>query len=112
MKKSDKIMRTNKIKRGLTLIGLTDLEAKVYIKLLKLKEAKVSTLAKATKVTRTQLYPLLENLIEKGVVDRIDKKVIRYKVVNRKKLLDILKKWRKNTNTLLKEFESYLKKIE
>ena len=111
MKKSDKIMKTGKIKKTLTLVGLTDLEAKVYIKLLKLKEAKVSTLARATKVTRTQLYPLLEKLIEKGVVDKVDKKVIRYKVVNRKKLLDILKKWRKNTNALLKEFESSLRKI-
>ena len=65
----------DKAKKGLTAIGLTNLEAEIYLELLKLKEAKVSKLAQLTKVTRTQLYPLLEKLVEKGVVEKTQKSI-------------------------------------
>lgn len=100
----------NKIKKGLVIIGLTKLEADVYLKLLKLKKAKVSQLAKATKITRTQLYPLLEKLIKKGVVKKIDKKVIVYMALEPDKLISLLHKWKEEQMDLLKDLESSLKK--
>ena len=100
----------SKIKKGLVIIGLTNLEADVYLKLLKLKKAKVSQLAKATKITRTQLYPLLEKLIKKGVVKKIDKKVIIYKAVETDKMISLLHKWKNEQIALLNDLESNLKK--
>ena len=49
-----------KLHRGLRVLGLTELEAKVYIKLLEMKQARVTKLSNEVGVTRTQLYPLLE----------------------------------------------------
>jgi sugar-specific transcriptional regulator TrmB len=103
----------NKLKKGLRLIGLTELEAKIYLKLLKLGEVKVSELAKKTKVTRTQLYPLLEKLVEKGVVEKLeDKPIIRYKVLDPDKLILLLERWKKQQINILKALELSLKKLK
>jgi len=102
----------SKLKKGLTTIGLTNLEAEVYLKLSKLKQAKVSELTKVAKVTRTQLYPLLEKLVEKGVIKKIDKKVIVYKITEPVKLINLLSKWKKDQTTILKEFEKELNKMK
>ena len=102
----------SKLKKGLITIGLTNLEAEVYLKLSKLKQAKVSELTKVAKVTRTQLYPLLEKLIEKGVVKKIDKKVIVYKITEPVKLINLLSKWKEDQTTILKEFEKELNKMK
>jgi sugar-specific transcriptional regulator TrmB len=102
----------SKLKKGLITIGLTNLEAEVYLKLSKLKQAKVSELTKVTKVTRTQLYPLLEKLIEKGVIKKIDKKVIVYKIIEPVKLINLLSKWKEDQTTILKEFEKELNKMK
>lgn len=101
-----------KIKKGLSLIGLTDLEADVYIELLKLKQTKVSELAKITKVTRTQLYPLLEKLVEKGVVEKIENKVTSYKVIEPEELISILKKWKEKQLKNLKDLETMIKNFK
>lgn len=101
-----------KIKKGLSLIGLTDLEADVYIELLKLKQTKVSELAKITKVTRTQLYPLLEKLVEKGVVEKIENKVTFYKVIEPEELISILKKWKEKQLKNLKDLETMIKNFK
>ncbi len=100
----------SKLKKGLVVIGLTNLEADVYLKLLKLKKARVSQLAKATKITRTQLYPLLEKLVKKGVVEKIDKKVIIYKAVETDKIISLLHKWKREQLNLLNDIESSLEK--
>ena len=102
----------DKAKKGLTAIGLTNLEAEIYLELLKLKEAKVSKLAQLTKVTRTQLYPLLEKLVEKGVVEKIDNKVTVYKVVESEELISLLNKWKNEQLVVFKEFELMIKKLK
>lgn len=101
-----------KIKKGLMLVGLTNLEAKVYLKLLELKQAKVSKLAKTTKVTRTQLYPLLEKLVEKGFLKKKDEKVIIYQVLEPDELIKLLERWKKQQLSILKDLESKLKKLK
>jgi sugar-specific transcriptional regulator TrmB len=99
----------DKIKKGLALIGLTNLEAEVCLKLLNKKQAKVSELAKATKITRTQLYPLLEKLLEKGIIEKTDKKVIIYKVIEPIKLLKLIENWESEQTKIVKEFKNYIK---
>jgi HTH-type transcriptional regulator, sugar sensing transcriptional regulator len=99
------------VKNGLKLIGLTDLEADVYIKLLRLKEAKISRLAKETNVTRTQLYPLLEKLVEKGMVEMSQHSVAIYKVIDSTKIISLLNKWKDEQMKILNEMELELKKI-
>jgi sugar-specific transcriptional regulator TrmB len=99
----------DKIKKGLNLIGLTNLEAEVYLKLLYKKQAKVSELAKETKITRTQLYPLLEKLVEKGIIEKIDKKVVIYKVIEPVKLLKLIENWESEQAKIVKEFKNYIK---
>ena len=101
----------NNVKKGLKLIGLTDLEADVYLKLLKLRQARISQLAKETNVTRTQLYPLLEKLVEKGVVEKSQHSVTVYKVIDSSNIISLLSKWREEQMKILKELESELKKI-
>lgn len=99
-----------KLKKALTIIGLTELEAKVYLKLLEIKEIKVTKLSKQTKVSRTQLYPLLEKLVEKGVLKKTQKRPWVYKVVDNRELLDLLKNWKKQQIKILRELEKKLKK--
>ncbi|MFH1228843.1 MAG: helix-turn-helix domain-containing protein [Candidatus Aenigmatarchaeota archaeon] len=100
------------IVKGLKLIGLTDLEAKVYLKLLQLKEAKVSTLSKETKVTRTQLYPLMEKLVERGIVEKSGDKVLVYKVIKTEELINLVEQWEREQARLIKEIKSSLKNLK
>jgi len=103
----------NKIKKGLTILGLTGVEAKVCLKLLKLKQAKVSELTRATKVSRTQLYPLLNKLVKKGFLRKIvDEPIIRYRVIGTEELIDLVEKKKRNQIKILKELESKLKKLK
>jgi len=103
----------NKIKKGLTILGLTGLEAKVCLKLLKLKQAKVSELARATKVSRTQLYPLLNKLVKKGFLREIvDKPITRYRVLDVEELINLVEKRKRKQIEILKELESRLKKLK
>jgi HTH-type transcriptional regulator, sugar sensing transcriptional regulator len=99
------------VKKGLKLIGLTDLEADVYIKLLRLKEAKISQLSNETNVTRTQLYPLLEKLVEKGVVEKSHHSVTVYKVIDTSKIISLLSKWKDEQMKILKEFETEIQRL-
>ncbi|HEY4479596.1 MAG: hypothetical protein A3H69_01485 [Candidatus Sungbacteria bacterium RIFCSPLOWO2_02_FULL_47_9] len=48
--------------------GLTEKEGGVYLTLLKLERAKVSTLGKKSGFPRTSLYPILEKLLKRGFV--------------------------------------------
>jgi HTH-type transcriptional regulator, sugar sensing transcriptional regulator len=102
----------NGIIKGLRLIGLTDLEANVYVKLLQMKEAKVSTLSKETKVTRTQLYPLMEKLVERGVVEKSGDKVIVYRVINTEELLSLVERWEREQLALIDEVKKALSKLK
>jgi HTH-type transcriptional regulator, sugar sensing transcriptional regulator len=99
------------IVEGLKLIGLTDLEAKVYLKLLQLKEAKVSTLSNVTKVTRTQLYPLMEKLVERGIVEKSGDKVVIYKVIKTEELINLVEQWEKEQSRLISEIKTSLKRL-
>lgn len=101
-----------KIEKGLTIVGMTELEAKVYLKLLEVKQAKVGELAKATRVTREQLYPLLEKLIEKNFLRKTSGRPTIYQVLKVEELIRLIEKWKKEQINVLKELEYKLKKLK
>ena len=63
-------METNKL-ADLLRIGLTDGEAKVYVALLELGPSSVGPIRKRTKISHSNIYEILERLINKGVVTTI-----------------------------------------
>ncbi len=58
-------------------IGLNNKEANIYLELLRLDYSSVLDLSKKTGILRTSIYPILNSLIEKGLVseNKIGKKV-------------------------------------
>lgn len=52
-------------------IGLSEKEALVYVELLKVDSDSVSSIADRTKINRTTVYPVIEQLIEKKLVEEI-----------------------------------------
>ncbi len=73
-------------------IGLTDAEIKVYIELSKTDSAMASEIAEKVNIYRTNVYDLLESLIEKGLVSYIiESNRKQYTASRPNKLLDYLK---------------------
>lgn len=58
--------------------GLTPLEIKVYLTLLELGNAPVSTIAKRGRLKRTNLYNILQKLADKGLVSEYAKGSVRF----------------------------------
>jgi len=61
----------NMINKFLQDIGLSDKEALVYLELLREEKSPVLDLSKKTNILRTSVYPILDNLLEKGLVSEI-----------------------------------------
>lgn len=77
-----------KINRILENIGLNDKEVKIYLALLKLNTATVSELARETRIKRTTIYPFLDDLKSKGLIElSLDKYDREAKVRDPKQLL-------------------------
>ena len=58
----------DKIEETLRKIGLTMQESRVYLALLDLQEAQTGMLCKHTKIASSNIYQILESLMEKGLV--------------------------------------------
>jgi len=100
------------VQKGLRALGLTELEANVYLKLLEFRRSGVTKLAKAVKVTRTQLYPLLEKLIEKGYVAKVDHNPAVYSVTEPQKMETMLERWLVEQTKLVNEVRAFLRKAK
>lgn len=90
------------IKNILKDIGLTDNESDVYIALLVRGKSSVSEISKDVKIHRTNLYDILEILIERGLVKFIiekDKKF--YTVTHPKMILEVIKEKKIRLNEAL-----------
>lgn len=72
------------------LIGLNSSEKKVLAGLYKLDKATVGNIAKEVLVNRTTLYPILEKLLSKGLVSKVN---IEGKIVFQSLTNDELKEW-------------------
>lgn len=61
------------LENDLQKIGLTEKEAKVYLASLELGESSVQKISQKSKVNRATTYVILEQLMEKGAIDSIEK---------------------------------------
>jgi len=62
------------IQNFLKEIGFSDKEAAIYLALIKVDTESILELARVTKIGRTTVYPLIENLKEKGFVEELKEK--------------------------------------
>ncbi len=69
-------------------LGLSNKEARIYLKLLELGPSSVSNIASRSKINRTTAYDILESLIEYGVVSRVKgKKTKKFYLANNPEML-------------------------
>ena len=90
-------------KESLINLGLTDGEAKVYLALISLGSSTVGPIVKESKVAYSNIYEILNRLIEKGLVSFIIKeKTKHFQAISLNKLNEYLENKEKN---LIKERE-------
>ena len=95
----------------LTDVGLTELEAKVYLAALELGPAKVVQIAKQAEVKRPTAYVILDNLTKKGFVNKIQKeKTTLYSTQQPKMILNKYKEKLANFTDLIPYFEAKFNK--
>ena len=85
-------MSQEKVLKTLTNLGLTQLEAKVYIYLSKKGPQKAGDTAKALKLAKQQLYPTLKRLRRKGIVTSTLEHPARFSALAFDKVLDLFVK--------------------
>ncbi len=77
-------------------LGFTEGESKVYLTLLETGESKVGPLIKSSTISRSKVYDILERLIKKGIVSKIEKKgIFFYQALPPYTLLSVIKKKKK-----------------
>jgi len=81
-----------KVLKTLVSLGLTPLDAKVYILLAKKGPIKARDAAKALKISKQRLYPIIKNLQSKGIVNSTLEHPARFSAVPFEKMLDSFQK--------------------
>jgi sugar-specific transcriptional regulator TrmB len=66
-------------------LGLTSLQARIYIALLESEPLKVSEISEISKVARPDVYRNLSELQKKGLIERIINKPVEYRAISMKK---------------------------
>ena len=80
------------LQTALRNIGLSEAETAVYLALLKLGSSPVSAIKEESRVHRTNIYDLLERLLNKGLVNYVIKNNVKYfNTTEPVKLLDYIK---------------------
>ena len=59
------------LEKFLQEIGLSEKESVIYLHLLKVDSESIINISKATDINRTTVYPILDQLIQKGFVDEL-----------------------------------------
>ena len=97
----------------LKLLGLNEIDVKVYLALLKLGEASASEIAKKAEVPRASIYDILERLIKEGLVSHIVKDFKKYfSAADPKTIVESLEYKKKKIKDILPELEKVRKKTE
>lgn len=103
---------TEHLKRTLTRVGLSEVEQKVYLTVLRLGAKPVGAIAKAVGLKRGQTYNIVDELLEKGIVQEFTKSGVRQVTVNSPENLMVLLESReaelKTTKKLLSEAIPFL----
>jgi len=90
-------------------VGLSMNEAKIYTQLLKLEQAKASSIAKKISISRPHIYDSINKLIEKGLVSYVIKNSKRYfKAANPKELINYLEDEKDKIDRKKKEVNNLL----
>jgi len=101
---------------NLLKVGLTEGEAKVYLALLELKSSKVGPIVKKSRVSYSNVYDVLNRLIEKGIVSYIiNKKTKHFQALKPSHLSDYLNRKEKEIfkqKQDLKEISKELEKLQ
>lgn len=93
--------------------GLNEKEARVYLALLELGEAKAHEIARKAGVVRPTAYDILEKLITDGLVGAYDKKKIRHYTANEpEKIRQKLLEKQRMFETVLPELKSVYNKLK
>ena len=86
----------------LNSLGLTEMDAQVYVYLAKKGPHEEKDLATALKLTKRQLFFSLENLVAKGMVSSSPERSVKYSAIALEKVLDQYLKTRKEQVKVLK----------
>ena len=93
-------------------IGLTRGEARVYLALLKLGASSTGPVAKASGISRSKVYAVMDKLAEKGLASHVDRRgVTYYHAVEPSKIKDYLQEREEELKGLEAEFEEFLPKL-
>jgi sugar-specific transcriptional regulator TrmB len=107
-------MSQEKVLKTLANLGFADWDAKVYVLLAKRGPIKARDAAKALKISKQRLYPLLKKLQSKGIVNSTLERPARFTAVEFEKVLDSFLKARmeqarriqKNKKEILADWQS------
>jgi len=103
-----KTLSLERVLKILVSLGFTSTEAKVYIYLAKMDPQKAKDIAAGLRITKQQLYPILNNLQKKGVVDNNSKHPALFSALTFEKLLDLQVKKNVNQAQIIKETKDEL----
>ena len=94
-------------------VGLTDGESKVYLALSELGSSTVGPIVKKSRVAYSNIYDILNRLIEKGIVSFVIKSKTKYfQAASPKNLLVYLENKEKEINSQKEDLKKILPKIE
>ncbi len=95
---------------ALTDLGLTVLQAKVYIVLAKTGESTIKDIAKTSKVARQDLYRIAAQLLNMGLIKKLAGKPTKFEAIQVQEAIDMLfERRRKETALLEKESTEFLR---
>ena len=98
---------------ALEQLGLTRIEAEVYIALLKIGSTTTGPLVKASELHRATVYDVLKRLMEKGLVNYIIKEKTKYfEATAPEHLLDIVQEQKNNIEKKEKIAKTAIEKLE
>ncbi|MBT3985387.1 hypothetical protein HOD38_01360 [archaeon] len=93
-------------------LGFTEGEIKVYRSLIILKEATIGPISKKSKVTPSKTYPILEKLLEKGLISKVTKDKTQYFIANNpERLLTYLEEKKIEIDEQKEEVKKEIKKL-
>ena len=98
--------------RILEEIGLTPGEIKSYLALLELGASSTGPIAKASGVSRSKLYIILDKLEKKGLVSHVEQNgVIYFQAAEPSKINDYIRKRKEELEGIATDFERFLPQL-
>ena len=97
--------------KDLMKIGLTEIEAKIYINLLKKRHFTATEIATISKINRTQTYDLLSKLVKKGLCVEIYGNKKKYEAISPEIVMNNFSKEFENKKEIAGSLSKHLSKV-